>query len=348
MNKQISDKFFNLSFLSIVLVVVLHSQNITNRINNFHPAIWNYNIQYFIYNGIARIAVPVFFLTSGFFFFDNKKMESIDFIIKIKKRVRTVLVPYLIVSFLVIAFIWILQIIPFSAKYFNNEPVRDFTIMKFLKTWLLTPIAYQLWFLQYLMIAVIFSPIIYLFLFYTKTLGIIVLGILWLYFSVETPYFSSLYFFILGGYLKFFKYEKINNNEYSFNNSLMFFLWMLLLIIFLFLNDNGRLCFIIRNLSILPGILFVWSVLDKNSITLFFKRKTLREGVLFAFFIYLFHEPILTILTKISFSFFGKTDAVSILTFFLSAIITILICIITGALLKKKASTFYYILTGNR
>lgn len=348
MNKDISDKFYNLNFISIFLVVVLHSQNITNRINGFYPAIWNYNVQYFVFNGIARIAVPIFFAMSGFFFFDNKKMQIADFILKIKKRVRTVLVPYLIVSFLVIAFIWLLQIIPFSAKYFNNEPIRNFTVIKFLKTWFLTPIAYQLWFLQYLMLVVIFSPLIYVLIYYTKILGVIVLGILWIIFSAEVPYLSSIYFFILGGYLKIFKYQKINNHGYVFNSSAMFSLWMLLLFIFLFSKNYMSLHFIVRNLSILSGILYVWSLLEKKYIVLFFKKKSVLIAMQFTFFIYLFHEPFLTIFTKINFAIFGKTDFVSLLVFFISPIITVLICIVLGFFFKKKIPSIYNILTGNR
>ena len=62
-DRYLSNKIKNISFLLTILVVILHAYNIDNTIS-----IVSF-IQTFISHGIATIAVPIFFMISGYLFF---------------------------------------------------------------------------------------------------------------------------------------------------------------------------------------------------------------------------------------------------------------------------------------
>ena len=62
MSLYLSNKIKNISFILTILVVILHAYNMQNDIN-----IVSF-IQTFISHGIATIAVPIFFIISGYLF----------------------------------------------------------------------------------------------------------------------------------------------------------------------------------------------------------------------------------------------------------------------------------------
>ena len=128
MNKKIniilSYKIRFLSFLLMVFVVFLHSYNL--GYSEFQPgnnAILNLNhiIQNYISQGITRIAVPLFFLISGIFYFLKFDLTSKIFLKKIKKRTKTLLIPYLLWSIIGFILFLALQINPLTARFFSDS-----------------------------------------------------------------------------------------------------------------------------------------------------------------------------------------------------------------------------------
>lgn len=93
MSTYLSNKLRAISFLSIVLVVILHSQLLVySKGNSFH-------LQQFLTSEVTRISVPFFFYISGFLLFYNCKTLNYSwYCSKLKKRVRSLLVPFLIWS----------------------------------------------------------------------------------------------------------------------------------------------------------------------------------------------------------------------------------------------------------
>ena len=82
MNEFLSSKIRNISFLCMVMVVQLHSYNLD--IKQFgEPEIIvkdvNWAIQNFISNGLTRIAVPFFFIISGYLFVSPDRMNFLMF-----------------------------------------------------------------------------------------------------------------------------------------------------------------------------------------------------------------------------------------------------------------------------
>ena len=51
--------------------------------------------------GVARVAVPLFFLIAGFLFFAGSEWSVEVYLLKLRRRVKTLLVPYVLWNFLV-------------------------------------------------------------------------------------------------------------------------------------------------------------------------------------------------------------------------------------------------------
>lgn len=79
-----------MSFFSILLVIYIHSYYLEG--NEFEM---NKFIQLFWGQGICRIAVPLFFILSGYLFFCNIDEGVQTVWRKIKKRCKTLLLPYI-------------------------------------------------------------------------------------------------------------------------------------------------------------------------------------------------------------------------------------------------------------
>lgn len=73
--------------LMILFVIFIHMNPTTERCGEV--AMW--------WHSIVVVAVPVFFIISGYFFFYNvKEFNSFVYVTKLKKRGRTLLIPYLL------------------------------------------------------------------------------------------------------------------------------------------------------------------------------------------------------------------------------------------------------------
>jgi fucose 4-O-acetylase-like acetyltransferase len=96
---ETSTRIDMLRFPLIVGVVFIHCYQITmtmaqGSIGTAHSAAWADSVRFFISQGVARVAVPLFFLISGYLFFQGQwswgKYGS-----KLRRRADTLLVPFL-------------------------------------------------------------------------------------------------------------------------------------------------------------------------------------------------------------------------------------------------------------
>ena len=68
MDKYLSKKIYHISFALMLLIVFLHAYNIGVANNTYATTQYPVNlfVQNFVSQGIARIAVPMFFMISGY------------------------------------------------------------------------------------------------------------------------------------------------------------------------------------------------------------------------------------------------------------------------------------------
>lgn len=126
MTKFLSDKFKVLSFISIILVLYIHS-GFHDYPNEIQGMVFNTNLQNFISGMIGRCAVPLFYAISGYLFFtglyDGGNANYPKLWFKIKKRGKTLLVPYIIACLFPVVFNLVLEFIPGIEQFVNNKGI---------------------------------------------------------------------------------------------------------------------------------------------------------------------------------------------------------------------------------
>ncbi|KQS52733.1 MAG: hypothetical protein DCE86_04675 [Flavobacteriaceae bacterium] len=353
MNKYLSLKIKIISFLSIVMVVLLHCYNLDIKHSDISLVLekdYNWFIQNFISYGITRVAVPIFFIISGYLFFYTFKGNN-DFLSKIKKRFFTLVIPFLFWSGFGILFYFILQSIPQGRVFFSKKLIVDFNFLDWWRALITQPISYQLWFLRDLIVLTILSPIIFIII---RRFGIFFLFAIFPFWflTIDNIMFTSeaLLFFSLGLFLCL-KHRDILNKQVSRKTALTFLcIWLTLLIIKTTLQmyyENHFIIFALQKLSICIGIVAIWLIYD--AVFPLFKNKLQKTDVYgLSFFIYVFHEPFLTLVKKGLFFILGKSVVDHFLIFLISGPIVITICLILGYFFKTKLPDLYNFTTGNR
>ena len=339
MNPYLSVKIRNLSFFSILLVVLLHSQMIS--ISSGY-ALW---IQYFVTGELTRIAVPIFFAISGYLFFQNFSSPIKDFFEnKIKKRVHTVLVPYLLWSILGLLSLHLMQTILPDSSFFSKKIISEYNFHEVLYAIFINPVGtYQLWFLRDLFIIVIFSPIIYFVIKYIKTFFVLSLFLLWIFSIQYFVQIESVFFFSLGAYIAL-DHKGILERKCSkkWMAIFQFCMWLLYCCIL----TEYRHEYYCHCIGILWGIWSMWCLYDV--LYLFIRESPLLKNLAgYSFFIYVAHEPLLTVIKKLLL-LIGHYSNWILLTYFIAPIVTISICITVGKILRAYYPKFYAVISGGR
>lgn len=152
-------------FPLIVGVVMIHS-GLENCINTADYPIFS-TIQFLISRVIARVAVPLFFFISGFLFFYKVDTFTLHtYFSKLKKRFRSLLIPYIFWNLIILLGLWSLQTL-FPSLFNREQLIREYGICDWLRCFWNgpvenVPINTALWFVRDLMVMCCLSPIIWI------------------------------------------------------------------------------------------------------------------------------------------------------------------------------------------
>ena len=144
---------------------------------------------------LTELCVPLFFVLSGFLYFRNvpERPGLRFFLDKDRKRVFSLLIPYIIAN--VVAFLCYWAAYRFAPSMMSGFFGDDW--QKPLFIFWTGPVNMSLWFIRDLIIAVIFAPLTWLIVRYTRIWGVLALGLLW-YFAGMQPWYN--FFFTLGAW----------------------------------------------------------------------------------------------------------------------------------------------------
>lgn len=315
----------------------------------------NDKVQEFISGMMGRCAVPLFYVISGYLFF-LKVPEGMKSIYgKMRKRVGTLVVPYIIGCLFFIVFGVLMAVLPGVSKYMNSsvmplfsKPVGEILRSIFYDAGNGSPCAFQLWFLRDLILIVATSPLWYLCLKHLKW-GFVAVVFVLTYLDVPHVPFYSLFWFVLGGQFTKVKVELGRGNGVINVELLALCLFLVLSIVELFFPEiiDWRL---MRIPIILLGIVGAWGLYDavvgKNfSLS---QHQWLARTCHFTFFIYLFHEPTLNVVRKLIVVIIGKNDVGYLVSYLLSPWIFIIVSIPVAAFFKKHFVSIYKVCVGYR
>ena len=346
MTQYLSDKIKILSFAAIILVLYIHSgfHDYPHEILGME---FNHYLQTVISDKLGRCAVPLFYMISGYLFFQHT--SSLDDVWrKIKRRVKSLLIPYIIAALFFPLFLLLIEQIPYAVKMSNNgvilselsKPIKDVLIDLFVvKDGGTSPLAFHLWYLRDLIIIVICSPILFLLKKCLKN-EVICFVFLVLSYCYSNGLISSFFWFLAGDAFL----VKINKTH-----SLIWpIAYIILSIIEIVLDFNY---FIYMKIPFtFVGVVAIWTMynllVDKSFCLK--NHHYLEIACSFTFFIYLYHEPTLNIVRKLLIVLLGRTSFGFAVNYMVSPWIFAIMFIIIGYVFKKYTPHLYSICVGGR
>jgi hypothetical protein len=282
-------------------------------------------------------------------------MKESDFLIVLRKKCKTILLPYLLWNILTILFFYVVQSFSFTKRYFANVIIRNFTILDWIQafigkftndvenTTVHYPFVGQFWFLRDLFILSILFLLIKKIIDKLPVFTFGIFFILWIWdvniYIINT---SALFFFSLGYYIVKYNisYKHIDNIKFYD----ILFMYFITIITRLFFSEYIG---IIGQINIIVGILFfikISSSFIKNNILYKFLN-WLKD---YAFFVYATHMVVETVLIKLIVLIIPMSDGWLLVQYFGVSFVTIIFLVVIGILLKKTLPKIYGILTGGR
>ena len=364
MNPFLSKKFRFYSFISMVLLVFVHGYNLNNRYMQPWTIVeeqltFNTFSQYFFANGIFRFRIPMLFIISGYLFalHDDKPYWQ-----RIKKRVRTLLLPYflwsilgLLIAVLFTRFEATRDVVYRTNLQPYNQPFTEYNVSQWV-TAIVRPTSFQLWFLRCLFVCNLLYPLLLKGVLKIPWVVFFLFGLMWLatfgiiFIEGEGPLFFSLGIWLC----------KRNKNIEIKPRWLNLQLWTLIFVgaafaktwlAFKGLNSISGATFllmmILHKLTIFSGLVVVWFGCDWL-VKYFMDRRWFMRISAYAFIIYALHVPLITYLIDPVFNLVENVPHYRLITFITLPLTIISFCISVGWILRKTMPKVYSIFTGGR
>ena len=352
-----------LRFPMVVGVVFIHNKmeeiNIQGEKISYDDWPWLTHTMDFFSSVIPTIAVPLFFLISGFLFFYKVDFDKTVYKKKLRSRSHTLVAPYLIWNFIG----FLILLIQMHPKFLSLFPLlRDYRIdiseflsyfwMKELPTdppgGLSMPINYPFWFIRDLIILVLVTPVIHWCVKRMKYVFVILLGAVWFFDLGEYIGFpglshQSIFFFPLGAYLSICR---LNFVELARKAKWSPYLYA----IFAFADTFTKrepYNYWFHNIGILVGLIAVVYItsllLEKDKIKI---NKLLCEA---SFFVFAAHGLFISKFMKaLVMTVHPQSPFVVLFIYFFVPVATILICLGMYKVINKLMPNVARILTGGR
>ena len=365
MNQFLSKKIKFYLFVSIILVVFVHGYNLNESylqpftiINE--PIRFTTFIEYWLANGIFRFVVPLLFIISGYLFSIG---DSTPYRIRIKKKLNTLIIPYLIWSAIALGVTYFLQTNHFTSQAVvdahldqlgDNRPLNVISWNSLLMRWLLFPIAYQLWFVRCLFFYNLASPLIMKAMIKSPKIWFSVCAFLWVV-GFGTPLFEGegLLFFSLGIYLHKNKMN-VETNNFLLSSKMWVFIFVLITALKTFLAfkmhwgvESYILLSILHKISIISGVISIWFGAD-SLVEYLMNLQWFNSISSYSFIIYAFHVPLLNYLTRFVFSHVTHFTLFRLSAFVGIPIVIIIFSLIFGIIFRKITPKLYGFCTGGR
>lgn len=336
------------SVLLCMMVVMIH---------NSIPSYFTYETKgtaFYIHYCLTNIlpllyacAVPSFFIISGFLFFRNYQTK--DYGKKIKSRVHTLLIPYLLWNVFGLLTEMLTKIPFFSAMATVNSNPFDWTNIVmgiFFHRYTV------LWFVFMIMLFAVLAPIIF-YIVKKKILFSFVFVILLLFVLFYDKGFSSflgigleyssIVYYLIGAYLGCY-YKEIFNYRTHFN----------VYALILFFAATIALENSVKEYELYSRIYFILvKIILLYLIFAHFESKIkIKHWFGATFFIYAFHLPVMRFTSGMLRLFFDVINIdfalKELLLYAVSFVIVMIVCIKVASYLELKTPRIYKLLTGNR
>ncbi len=366
MNRALSQKFRFFTFVSICLLFYVHGYNLKETYLAPYSTVeealsFTSFFEYLFANGLLRFRIPLLFIISGYLF---ALYDSRSYVESIKKRFKTLMIPYLLWSAIALLFTYSLQQFKGGAAIVaqtgidqmgDNRPYNEIGWAGIFFRWLVTPIAFQLWFIMALFVYNLIYPFIRWIL--QKV------PIIWLGFTFLIWFFPFQFFIFDGQGLFFFSVGVLAQKKGIFlekrprwlSTGIFFILFVGISVVKTFMAfelepnviSTHLTLTILHRLAILCGMIAIWYGIDPV-IKYTINQKWFHQISKHAFFIFALHVPMLPYLMTYALNITSSFWLNRITCYLFVPLIVILICIAVGSLIKNSLPKTYSIITGGR
>ena len=369
MTKKRNNKITNSQFILCILIVFIHSSCLfihvpgNPELQMVFGANWSSFIQLFLGEGICRIAVPLFMVISGYLFYLTFDGSWKSYGNKLKRRVFSLVIPYLFWSALTFIVFFCAQRFLGLGDFFVTRNGTEINLWYLFDNIVLNSYDSPLWFCRYLIVLALLSIIIYWPLKKCPVVVFIVLLYLWIFdgklfvFSLPNLRYDSIFFYFFGALIALHQnlFQNINNR---INKPIVFSvtaLYMILLTLrtqyFCFQDPNylligvpnaildvsSKICIPLGMFSF--WYLFDYAIKDKNRLWKLAK---------YSFLVFAAHHPIISVIKKIAFDYIPYNNLTSLAVYFIGAIITVILILLVGKIIYRFVPWLWKIATGNR
>lgn len=353
-NKEDSVRLNVMRFPLIVGVVFIHAYEISVATSSgvagiVHPGAWASFVRDAVSMGLARIAVPAFFMISGYLFFAGGQWSAMIYADKLKARARTLLIPFLFWNILVLVLVALASSLPSTRQFFSgsNKWIAGFRLEDCVAAVFgigRGPIAYQFWFLRDLMVLALLSPMIRLLV--TRLGGFFVFALFLLWFFARwpggmVPSVEAMLYFSVGCW-----FSESGKSVFLFDPywKAVSSIYCIMLLLDVFAKGEGH----IHRAALIFGVITAFSI---TRLALKFPPVTraLTRLAGASFFVFAAHEPLLTFTRKLLYKVTAPTtDGEVLLLYVTIPVMVVAILLITHELLRRWMPRFLDVITGMR
>lgn len=335
-----------LNFIFCACVVIIHAE----PPGRYGIPMTEFQLVYII-SLLCRVGVPSFYFISGMLFY--KKLNSmITLRTKVKKRFKTLVIPYILWNILFYLIYLILTHIPFIEERMNMSAIAydPLTIVRAVFLSSFSP----LWFVKNLILFTLFSPVIWIVV-KNRRIGFGVLLILTIIPIVSgTPYMSPLWglpIYLQGAYIGYHFYSNDRNLQ---KDALV-----------RYIPSKIRPMVIVGLLIIMGGLYYpmyldsenmilfryftpiiIWLLTDLTLGDFIDSKFKICDWMKCTFFIYCTHYFLLNVMQKLLTRAFEPTTFAVYNIFVTTAVITMVVLILTAS--RCRNNRIYKVLTGGR
>lgn len=305
---------------------------------------------------LFSISVPVFYLISGLLFFKEGRLDTTLYIKKLKNRIHTLLIPYILWNVIYFGIVAFQQFVIPRHYFLLHKSISDFSWYDYL--WIFWDISKitnladdqhscligAFWFIQCLFVLVVMSPAIYVVIRLLRHAFPIMIVVI--YFSGIIPFLPgvhiiAIFYFCIGAYISVMQ---VSMTDYLKRVSPIVSIFVIMICTISVLYNNDYINF-------MTDILLILSIYALSAYMLDRERWHINHFLVSSvFFVFAVHRIFTAIFMQLSgniIAFFGSE--LLIYLFFLSAIAISVGC----SLLVFKIMTIYLprttcLLTGNR
>lgn len=361
-------KISNCQFMLCIMIVFIHStcyfMNIpgNDEIQMIFGANYATYIQLFISEGICRIAVPLFMMISGYLFYISFDGSWKSYGNKLKRRVFSLVIPYLFWSTATFLFFFLAQKYFGFGDFFATRNGDKISLWFIIDNIILNSYDSPLWFCRYLIVLAVLSIAMYWPLKKCPIPVFLLLLYLWLFngkfftFLPQGLRLDSIFFYCFGAIIALHK-DFFTKIQLKINKPIT--LCSLILYFTLLAVRTGYFCYQDPNVLLTGEWNSFFDVSTKvlnpigmftfwNSYDMIFKKNELWKSSGYSFLIFAAHHPIVSAIKKVVFKFISYNNLNSLIVFFLSAVLTIIVIILIGCFTKRYLPRLWKITTGNR